>query len=201
MRLVSLFRHSPAKSGPSLARIYRQENQLVSESVVQSSQIKKALKARPNVKFIICPEDVIGSGQDMINFLKGINGTVGQQLRERDITVVIQVICVLKDGLDAINSFRSQLPFKTEIYYYELTEKCFANEPEYRSIDEDWAEIQSIAEDYGMRLKPTKPLGYENSQMLVVFHDNCPNNTLPILWASSAQPDFYWNPLFPRSDL
>jgi hypothetical protein len=37
------------------------------------------------------------------------------------------------------------------------------------------------------------PLGYNNSQALIVFAYNPPNNTLPIIWSSKN-----WNPLFPR---
>jgi hypothetical protein len=188
----------PAKSGPSLSRIYRQENQLISEKVVSLFEIQEAIRTNQNIKYIICPEDIVGSGQDIINFLRGINGSVGNQLHERNITVVIQIVCALKDGLEAIDQFRKQLAFKTEFYYYELAEKCFSHDPDYTSIDENWTQIKSIAANYGNRLKPDKPLGYEDSQMLAVFYDNCPNNTLPILWASSREPDFQWNALFPR---
>lgn len=37
------------------------------------------------------------------------------------------------------------------------------------------------------------PLGYENSQALIIFAYNPPNNTLPILWSSKN-----WKPLYPR---
>ena len=38
------------------------------------------------------------------------------------------------------------------------------------------------------------PLGYENSQALIVFAYNPPNNTLPIIWSSKNN----WKPLYPR---
>ena len=37
------------------------------------------------------------------------------------------------------------------------------------------------------------PLGYDNSQALIVFAYNPPNNTLPIIWSSKN-----WHPLYPR---
>src|ERR1035437_630588 len=37
------------------------------------------------------------------------------------------------------------------------------------------------------------PLGYDNSQALIIFAYNPPNNTLPIIWSSKN-----WQPLFPR---
>lgn len=38
------------------------------------------------------------------------------------------------------------------------------------------------------------PFGYRNGQLLVVMQSNCPNHTLPIIWAS----DNGWQPLFRR---
>lgn len=43
--------------------------------------------------------------------------------------------------------------------------------------------------------KTSHPLGYENSQSLVAFSHTTPNNSLPILWASSN----LHHPIFPRS--
>ena len=42
-------------------------------------------------------------------------------------------------------------------------------------------------------LEETHPLGYNNSQALIVFAYNPPNNTLPIIWSSKN-----WKPLYPR---
>lgn len=53
---------------------------------------------------------------------------------------------------------------------------------------------------YGKLLYKKWPLGYENSQALIVFTHATPNNTLPIIWSDSriAGRDIAWFPLFPR---
>ncbi|WP_343614104.1 hypothetical protein [Flavobacterium sp.] len=64
---------------------------------------------------------------------------------------------------------------------------------------------RDLAFKYGKTLSPKKArvgktkkfvnaLGYENSQALVAFAYGSPNNTLPIIWASSEK----WIPLIPR---
>ena len=50
------------------------------------------------------------------------------------------------------------------------------------------------------RNQSLKPLGYENSQVMVCFEHTTPNNTLPILWYEELIPglDKKWNAIFPR---
>lgn len=45
----------------------------------------------------------------------------------------------------------------------------------------------------GKNIEETHPLGYNNSQALIVFAYNVPNNTLPIIWSNKN-----WIPLYPR---
>ena len=60
------------------------------------------------------------------------------------------------------------------------------------------AKAEEIARRYGERLQPGFPLGYGNSQLLVGFHHNVPDNTLPIF--SHDQPQLPWYPVFPRDE-
>lgn len=189
---------NPAKSGSTLARIYRSTNRLVPTNVAHVDDIQEQVEQNIDVKHIICVEDVIGSGEDMLNFLRAIDQKIGALLAERKISVIIQSVCALAEGIKKIEDEAKKLKYDASLNYYEIMDKCFSKTPEYRNIDEDWEEIKRIAEMYGRRLRPDKPLGYGDSQMLVVFHDNCPNNTLPILWAESKDNEFGWNPLFPR---
>ena len=65
--------------------------------------------------------------------------------------------------------------------------------------------LREFAHNYGKDLfetynRETKkiekhPLGYNNSQSLIVFPHSVPNNTLPIFWSNKNK----WYPLFPRS--
>ncbi|MCY4640305.1 MAG: hypothetical protein OXC94_08195 [Chloroflexi bacterium] len=56
---------------------------------------------------------------------------------------------------------------------------------------------EEVSRHYGGTLVPDHPLGYENSQLLLGFSHNVPDNTLPIFWAG-ASPGHPWSPIFPR---
>jgi hypothetical protein len=51
-------------------------------------------------------------------------------------------------------------------------------------------------EELGAALYPKHPLGYGDNALLVAYQFQCPNNTLPIIWASGSA-DYPWKPLFP----
>ena len=47
----------------------------------------------------------------------------------------------------------------------------------------------------GKELSPDSPLGYGETALLVAYHFQCPNNTLPLLWSKGSN-QYRWNPLF-----
>lgn len=47
----------------------------------------------------------------------------------------------------------------------------------------------------GQRLEPERPLGFGDTALLLAYHFQCPNNTLPLIW-SHGNERFRWNPLF-----
>ena len=61
--------------------------------------------------------------------------------------------------------------------------------------------VKTLAQSYGRQLYRRHPLGYDQSQALLVFPHNTPNNTLPIIWAgpdNEKTPTIAWNPLWQR---
>ena len=56
------------------------------------------------------------------------------------------------------------------------------------------ASARKICELYGMRLAPDSPLGYGDAQLLIGFHHNVPDNTLPVVWSNAHG----WQPLIKR---
>lgn len=63
----------------------------------------------------------------------------------------------------------------------------------------DKASAQKIMYDYGLKLTLVQDdaLGFNDSQMLISFRHNTPDNTLPVIWdANSSIP---WHPIFPRA--
>lgn len=62
-------------------------------------------------------------------------------------------------------------------------------------------EVKRLRE-LGTQVYPKHPLGYGDAGLLVSYHFQCPNNTLPLIWADGENnavdgKAFPWNPLFP----
>lgn len=58
------------------------------------------------------------------------------------------------------------------------------------------APAKALAETYGKRIEPSKPLGYRNGEYAFGTYYNIPNNTLPIFWSESSN----WHPILPRKE-
>jgi hypothetical protein len=119
-------------------------------------------------------------------------------IAKRDLKVVVATICGLEAGKEAIEKEAPQLPFKFEVYTCDTlndSNRCFTNKSLFFDNDLDRKRAKEIALEYGIRIQKKHPLGYDEGQLLIVFPDTCPNNSLPILWCSS---DPSWSPLFRR---
>ena len=189
---------SIGKSGSAYARMYSQENNIYAGNVVHISEISEALEKNNQIKVIIFVDDIIASGKSAIDYLKNFNVKYGTTLKKKDITVFIFSICSLQSGIDALENFiKKEVPFKTTVKAADLlseSDQCFSSQSKIFSSSKELEQAKHIAEQYGKRLDRQRPFGYNNSQLIVVFPDNCPNNTLPILWKKSKE----WTPLFER---
>ena len=73
-----------------------------------------------------------------------------------------------------------------------------------RSLIFPEADLRKIAkevfEEYGRKLAGRNhALGYQNSQSLLGFHHNIPDNTLPVIWSEEVWRESQrWQPLFKR---
>ena len=107
-------------------------------------------------------------------------------------------------GLErGISYIQNNSGFELVVVGEELSdeEMAFADNSQVFSKEEQ-SIIRPICEKYGKILYEKHPLGYDNTQALIVFPHNTPNNTLPIIWASERNEAKYskkiWYPLFER---
>jgi hypothetical protein len=57
--------------------------------------------------------------------------------------------------------------------------------------------VEAMCRKYGSQLDCTAPLGFSDCQLLIGFHHNTPNSTLPIIWFDEpGGPP--WTPIFRR---
>lgn len=57
--------------------------------------------------------------------------------------------------------------------------------------------LREMALCYGKLLLPLHPGGFDDNQLLIGFHHNTPDNTLPIIWAEGTVTQA-WTPAFRR---
>lgn len=61
--------------------------------------------------------------------------------------------------------------------------------------------VREMCYKYGEQLYKSWPLGYQNTQSLVLMQHSSPNNTVPVLWSDKQDQGRIWIPLVPRNNL
>jgi hypothetical protein len=154
------------------------------------SDLGKEFKA---VMFI---DDVIGRGNQATKFFS-------RHLENLQMEKYYYSLIAFEDGL---RNVKANSGFQDVFSVTRLSEdqKVFSEssviirDPDLRN------RTKEIAQEYGEQLYPLGPLGYDDSQALIAFSYNTPNNTLPIIWASSNNEKakgMNWNPLFERKKI
>lgn len=134
---------------------------------------------------IVFVDDIIGSGKtqykELVNAHIPPKGEFG-----------LSVLCVVinEKGQSLLNRKIPEIKIFGEVKYdaFDLEKRLFGTQKRTK-------EIREFCHKYGLNLDKINPLGYGNSQMLVIFSHAVPNNTLPIIWKETPK----WKALVPRS--
>lgn len=147
----------------------------------------------PLIQSIVFIDDIIGGGKQATDFCRDNLGNI----------LVDKYYCSLLAFNNGLERIRNESDFKKVFTTYTLTDadKAFSETSEIFSDKEIREKIKIISQYYGQKIYPKGPLGYDDSQALIAFSHNTPNNTLPIIWASvnnEKHPGVPWNPLWER---
>jgi len=188
-----------SNSGPTYLRMYATENKIYrsSSSIVAIEKVAEEVRNNNRIQAVVFIEDIIASGGTVVSGLRQLNDLCGDLLASRKVKVVPAAICGFEDGLELIESEAEKLPFQVDPFVCDLlteADKCFSLNRNIFENESDRAEALQIAHDYGHKLDNKKALGYKDNQLLITFHETCPNNSLAILWADYLN----WRPLFSR---
>jgi hypothetical protein len=211
---------NPSESGVHLLYYFRQENELSKENFLDSVQIftksidsqsdidiqgsdsSSHLKLKnPDLRRYVFIDDICGSGDTAIDYSKEI---LNDLLRlNPNAKVAYYCLFATKKGLDKV---RNKSLFRKNceaVYELDPSYRCLSNESRYLKgaipIDINPILARKIVEEYGQLLDPEYACGYKDSQMLMGFHHNTPNNTLGIMWHDSAfGGSSQWYPIFKR---
>jgi hypothetical protein len=196
---------NPSESGAHLLYPFRQMNGIPKELFISAYEIldrppnSPARLRYPDVSRYIFVDDFCGTGHQAEEFAKDLVAEIKAVAAIEGVTTSISyfVLVATTAGLKAVNDHAN---FDSVRCVVELDEtfRCFGTSSRYFTplsprIDPVFARDMSYL--YGKSLWG-HPLGYADSQLLVGFHHNTPDNTLPIIWYD--EPDKVWQPVFPR---
>lgn len=151
---------------------------------------------------IVFIDDLIGTGTQAKNYIDKLKkeGKIGNQ------KLYYFAILGLRDG---IKELKNSGIFEKVLTTIEIQNKAF--DTGYIFTAEESGMAKEMAFELGKQLTKdmteVDPLGYKNSEALVFFGHNNPNNSLPIFWASGKckllekvgeSTEIKWTPLFPR---
>lgn len=180
----------PAKSGETIARYYRSANHIPADKFISAEQLLRSspssvrLQQPARNKTYVILDDFIGSGTQMSKFWNRLDKNWKAS------NWIYLSLLGYEAGITHI-SRNTNLKVQT---VHKLTERDKVLSPSANIYSQaELSDAKRMLEHYGSQLYREHPLGYENGQGLVVFHDSVPNNTLPIIWSTNN-----WTPIFRR---
>jgi hypothetical protein len=201
---------NPSESGAHLLYFFRQVNYLPKDLFIdiadafhtQATRTKNgaALEYQPkldSINRLVFFDDLVGSGNQSSSYL-------GKHLKrlksiKPELDLRFMSLFATTHGLAKLNA--SHLFDGKASCLFELDESFKAFDPDGRHFSNppSWFDeglMKNIAQTYGNWIRPGFGLGYEDSQLLLGFSHNTPDNTLSIFWdEGKSQP---WTPVFVR---
>lgn len=164
-------------------------------------EIDKVLCEKKKNVYVVLLDDIIGSGSSFDCVIKDGNGNILKEweailLNEHVKTMVVAPV-ILESGKNKISRECPHVCIK----YAEIYQKAFEKKLSVFGGYVTLLRLREFCYKYGILLDSVNPLGWKNSQALVVFDHATPNNTLPIIWSNRYVKSLgkNWYPLFPRS--
>lgn len=195
--IITSYLDNPGKSGFQYAKLYGEENKIYYENIQEPSSALKSARSGTSVKALVFVDDFLGTGQSAINSLLSMRDELLEVERTRGIPVFLCVIAGFQQSANTVEEELARRGLRINVRIAEPladADRAFSNQNGTFCDADECEKARRLASDLGARLEPKHPLGYGNSEALVVFERSCPNNTLPVIWASSND----WVPLFKR---
>ncbi len=195
---------NPSESGAHLLYYFRQINRLANQLFINAHEaFKPRSRSNPldledsSVKRFVFIDDFAGSGHQGVSYSNSIVSDLKAASEEIEVWYLV-LFCTEKARVYLNNN--SMFDFIDCIYELDDSFRAFSNQSRYfhdsvNLVDKQLA--KHTCHNYGHKLLPSAPLGYEDCQLLIGFHHNTPDNTLPIFWFDEPS-GFPWNPIFPR---
>jgi hypothetical protein len=198
---------NPAESGTHLLYYFRQENRLNRSLFVHQHEILSSAVTDPNAEFVpadlrrlVFIDDLCGSGEQAVRYSKTLLRDLREVAARKGRPIEFQYL-VLFGTNDGMARARAETTFDVVDAVFTIDETYPTFGPEsrvFRSPPEgvSMSDSEELARGYGRELSASWPVGFDDGQLLLAFHHNVPDNTLPIIWFDEGAPP--WHPAFAR---
>ncbi len=194
---------NPSESGIHLLYFFRQINKLSKNLFINGHEFLTDRESLHDIDEIIFIDDLCGSGSQASRYSKSIVC----KLKEIKPNLKISYYVLIATKLGIGNIIDKDLGFDnvSAVFTLDNSFKCFHNDSRYyKNCNNEITAKKgiSLCEKYSASMtysnikEPIIPTGYGDSQMLLSFFHNTPNNTLPIFWFEDENHN--WYPLFKR---
>lgn len=197
---------NPSESGSHLLYYFRQESRINKHLFVHQHEILSSLRneneaqlAISGLKRLVFIDDVLGSGQQAVEY-SAKTVSLFKQVAARqgiDLEVVYLVLFARRSGLEVARA--TDFSRVDAVHVMDDSEAAFSSDSRLGPslpADVQLNELKRLAAHYGEKLFPGHGLGYRSGQMMLGFHHNIPDNTLPIFWFDDDGGN--WDALLPR---
>jgi len=178
-----------SESGFHMLYNFRKVNHLPVELFSQLYMLEEALEKGDSIDHIVFVDDLIGSGKQTVDFWEYLSSRKSEILKVRNIHYL--ALFGTESGIRHIENKTNIMVDVIEMF--DSSHQVFSNSSMAITANSTRKKCRAMCFKYGKRLFRSHPLGYNNSQLLIGFEHNIPNNTLPIIWSNKK-----WNPLFER---
>lgn len=199
---------NPSESGVHLLYFFRQENALSKRLFLDSAAMFTMVNAadgsmsrtiaHPDIDRYVFVDDVCGSGDTAVQYSRNILAELEAQAP--GVKLHYLAMFATKAGLERVRQCTRFGANGAAVFELDVTYQCLSDRARILHAKPphiDPTTLAKVARTYGALLYPEHPDGFDGNQLLLGFHHNTPDNTLPIVWAegSRAMP---WTPAFRR---
>jgi len=197
--IIVSYLDEPAKSGAHYAKLFADENKVFHKNVVTKENILSSLEInKDKTGALIFIDDFIGTGKSITTFLNELleDANLVNYINHNNIIVYIIAVSGYASAKDSLlKKIKKINDFNIHICdVLDESNRAFSENNDLFKSSGERLKANDLAFKFGERLEKNHPLGYSDSQSLVVFERSCPNNTLPIIWKENKK----WSPLFRR---
>lgn len=200
--LLVTYLDGPGKSGSTYARAYAKENGLLMESVIEPGRVQRRLSNDSDLpNAIVVVDDLAGTGRSAAEAMAPLMTELGPLMTNKNIPLIVILLYATEEATLRVETALRAIPgLRAQVHVsHILTEEDRAFPSEGIGF---WADEQTRdrAKALCVRLGTgfyKEALGFGSQSLLIAFPDTCPNNNLPVIFASRSGASS-WNALLPR---